>query len=182
MSIFTISVYPLLQAKDNALSLPLARRFGSAPYSDEWSRKTTREYIKRACSHIWIIHRSSTVLTFWSRNSTTAICPCAAAHIRGVKPSSSWRLITVSLRMIYNKIKHCNHYIWFHQHPSLQDCSWQLVRLMNFCNINIAIKIPLLFLFITLCLQNMLSGCPTLSIITIFFQMIRVVELKWLPD
>lgn len=36
-------------------------------------------------------------LTFWSRNSTTAICPWAAAHIRGVKPSSSVWLITFSI-------------------------------------------------------------------------------------
>lgn len=36
-------------------------------------------------------------LTFWRRNSTTAICPWAAAHIRGVKPSSSVWLITFSI-------------------------------------------------------------------------------------
>lgn len=35
MSIFRISVYPLLHAKDRALSLPLARRLGSAPCSED---------------------------------------------------------------------------------------------------------------------------------------------------
>lgn len=37
-----------------------------------------------------------TTLTLWSRNSTTAIWPWAAAHISGVKPSSSCRFIAAS--------------------------------------------------------------------------------------
>lgn len=116
MSIFTMSVYPLLQARESALSLPLASRFGSAPCSQARERVNVFrvDSITITCS---ILFRR----TFCSRNSTTAICPCAAAHIRGVKPSSSWRLITVSVQRNTPEIKICwrwqrykNRVLWVH--------------------------------------------------------------------
>lgn len=75
---------------------PFGQQVGvGALYREARRRKMThydlRKQSDRVAASLTSFH------TFCSRNSTTAICPCAAAHIRGVKPSSSFRLITVSV-------------------------------------------------------------------------------------